>query len=213
MVSRGPNVVQEMQLTRTMVALGGRRPAHGVAAQAMDSGPTGRAPAGGGPTAARREALAGRDCPAPRRQPGSGDALEAASGAAGRTGAAAAHVAGAAVPSDRRPVAAALAHLGAWRGRGRVRYRALDPAADRRGDPPPLWGPVPLPLARGGAAGARLEPPAADLPRAGARRGIGGSVAAAGLAPRKKGARRCGRAVVFVDETGHTFRARFGTTW
>ena len=38
-------------------------------------------------------------------------------------------------------------------------------------------------------------------------------MAAAGLAPGKKGARRSGRAVVFVDETGHTFRARLGTTW
>src|SRR3954466_11101011 len=92
-----------------MVALVGGRPAHDVATQAMDAGPTGRAPAGCGATAARREALAGRNCPAPRRQPGSGDALEAASGAAGRTGAAAAHVAGATVPSDGGPVAATLA--------------------------------------------------------------------------------------------------------
>jgi transposase len=38
-------------------------------------------------------------------------------------------------------------------------------------------------------------------------------VAPAGLAPRKKGARRTGRAIAFVDETGHTFRARVGTTW
>jgi len=38
-------------------------------------------------------------------------------------------------------------------------------------------------------------------------------VAQAGLAPHKRGARRTGRAVVFVDETGLTFRARFGTTW
>ncbi len=38
-------------------------------------------------------------------------------------------------------------------------------------------------------------------------------MAAAGLAPHKKGARRAGRAVAFLDETGHTFRARFGTTW
>jgi transposase len=38
-------------------------------------------------------------------------------------------------------------------------------------------------------------------------------VAAAGLAPHKKGARRTGRAVAFLDETGHTFRARLGTTW
>jgi transposase len=38
-------------------------------------------------------------------------------------------------------------------------------------------------------------------------------VAAAGLAADKKGARRSGRAVAFVDETGHSFRARVGTTW
>src|SRR5215204_1632421 len=28
-----------------------------------------------------------------------------------------------------------------------------------------------------------------------------------------RGARRAGRAVVFVDETGHSFLARLGTTW
>lgn len=38
-------------------------------------------------------------------------------------------------------------------------------------------------------------------------------MAASGLAAGKKGARRGGRAIVFVDETGHTFRATFGTTW
>jgi transposase len=38
-------------------------------------------------------------------------------------------------------------------------------------------------------------------------------MAQTGLAPRKKGARRAGRAVAFLDETGHTFRARVGTTW
>jgi transposase len=38
-------------------------------------------------------------------------------------------------------------------------------------------------------------------------------VAAAGLAPHKGGARRAGRAVAFLDETGHSFRARLGTTW
>jgi transposase len=38
-------------------------------------------------------------------------------------------------------------------------------------------------------------------------------VAQARLAPHKKGARRTGWAVLFVDETGHTFLARFGTTW
>ena len=38
-------------------------------------------------------------------------------------------------------------------------------------------------------------------------------MAAAGLAPHKKGARRTGRAIAFLDETGHTFRARLGTTW
>ena len=31
--------------------------------------------------------------------------------------------------------------------------------------------------------------------------------------PSKKRARREGRTVVFLDETGHTFRARPGTTW
>lgn len=38
-------------------------------------------------------------------------------------------------------------------------------------------------------------------------------MAQARLAADKKGARRSGRAVVFVDEAGHTFRARLGTTW
>jgi len=33
------------------------------------------------------------------------------------------------------------------------------------------------------------------------------------LAADKKGARRDGRAIAFLDETGHTFRARVGTTW
>src|SRR5438045_1218059 len=46
-----------------------------------------------------------------------------------------------------------------------------------------------------------------------ARRGAGGSVAAPGLAPDQKNARRTRRAIIFVDETGHTFRARLGTTW
>jgi transposase len=38
-------------------------------------------------------------------------------------------------------------------------------------------------------------------------------VAAARLAAHKKGARRTGRAIAFLDETGHTFGARLGTTW
>jgi len=38
-------------------------------------------------------------------------------------------------------------------------------------------------------------------------------VAAAGLAGGKKGAREGGRAVASLDETGHTFRAKVGTTW
>jgi transposase len=38
-------------------------------------------------------------------------------------------------------------------------------------------------------------------------------VAAPGLAPHQKGARRAGRLIVFVDETGHSFLARFGPTW
>ncbi|WP_434346681.1 transposase [Myxococcus virescens] len=33
------------------------------------------------------------------------------------------------------------------------------------------------------------------------------------LASNKKGARRSGRTIAFLDETGHTFRARLGTTW
>ena len=33
------------------------------------------------------------------------------------------------------------------------------------------------------------------------------------MAADQKGARRSGRAIAFVDETGHTFRARVATTW
>ncbi|MDQ3880084.1 MAG: transposase [Chloroflexota bacterium] len=33
------------------------------------------------------------------------------------------------------------------------------------------------------------------------------------LARGKKGAQRSGRIIAFLDETGHTFRARLGTTW
>src|SRR2546430_11987883 len=194
-----------------MVALVGGRSAYGMAAATLDVGPTGRAPSGGGPPAARREAFAGRDCPAHRRQPGGGDALEAASGAARPPGAAAAPVAGATVPSDGGPVAATLAHPGAGRGRGRVRYRALDAAADRRGDPAPLRGAVPLPLARCGPAGAGLEPPAAAPPRARARRGAGGGVAAAGVAPGKKGGLRPGGRGGLLGENGCTVCARLRT--
>src|SRR5437016_1912891 len=39
------------------------------------------------------------------------------------------------------------------------------------------------------------------------------ALAAAGLAADKKGARRTGRAIAFLDETGHTFRSLVGTTW
>src|SRR5207302_7297496 len=46
-----------------------------------------------------------------------------------------------------------------------------------------------------------------------ARRGAHRRVAAPRLAPHKKGARRRGREVAFLDETGHPFRARVGTTW
>lgn len=38
-------------------------------------------------------------------------------------------------------------------------------------------------------------------------------MAQAGLARFEKRARRLGYALAFVDETGHTFRARVGTTW
>jgi transposase len=38
-------------------------------------------------------------------------------------------------------------------------------------------------------------------------------LAATRLATGKKGARRSGRAIAFLDETGHSFRARVGTTW
>ena len=38
-------------------------------------------------------------------------------------------------------------------------------------------------------------------------------MAEAGLAAGQKGARRSGRAVAFLDETGHSFRARLGASW
>src|SRR5205823_2813892 len=46
----------------------------------------------------------------------------------------------------------------------------------------------------------------------GARRGADRGLAAPGLAPHKKGALRAGWAVASLDELGHTFRARVGTT-
>src|SRR5205823_1170689 len=64
-----------------------------------------------------------------------------------------------------------------------------------------------------GAACPGLEPAAANAPRPRAGRSHSGSLAEARLAPDNKGARRTGRAIAFVDETGQSFRARVGTTW
>ena len=61
------------------------------------------------------------------------------------------------------------------------------------------------------ARGFSPQQPVAQATRAGRRAGRG--VAEAGLAAGEKGARRSGRAVAFVDETGHSFRARLGRTW
>ena len=65
----------------------------------------------------------------------------------------------------------------------------------------------------GRALRARGWSPQQRIPRARERDDALVAAAGAGLAPHKKGARRTGRAVAFVDETGHTFRARLGTTW
>lgn len=58
-----------------------------------------------------------------------------------------------------------------------------------------------------------LDAAATSDPRPGARRRADCGVAQARLAAQHKGALRSGRAVLFLDETGHTFLARLGTTW
>src|SRR5437762_5178190 len=110
-------------------------------------------------------------------------------------------------------MAPAPARAAARRRGGRVRNRALDGATDHGGRRAPLRRAVPPALTRPSAARPRLEPAGAHCPRAGAGRGAHRSVAQAGLAAHKKGARRSGRAILFIDETGHTFLARLSTTW
>src|SRR5437763_5698986 len=144
---------------------------HGLAANAAHAGATGGAPLGGGTTAPCRAALPSAACARPGRQSGSGDALEAASGARGAGRPAPASRVRAGVPLARRPVGAPLAPARAGGGRGRVRERTLDAAADRGPDRRHLRGAVPLLLAGPRLARPRLESPAAPPPRQRARRG------------------------------------------
>src|SRR5947209_7637131 len=86
-------------------------------------------------------------------------------------------------------------------------------APGQPGDRPDLWGAVPSLLPGSCPACPWLEPPATAPARRRAQRGAHPGLAAAGLATDQKGARRSGRAVAFLDETGHTFQARVETTW
>jgi hypothetical protein len=76
-----------------------------------------------------------------------------------------------------------------------------------------MWGVVPLALVGPRAARAWLDAPTPADPRQGTRRGAHRGLAPARLAAHQKGARRSGRVVACVDETGFTFRARVDTTW
>src|SRR5438477_7112713 len=184
-----------------------------MAAHPTDTDPTGRATPRGRAVAPRPAVVPGRDCAGAGRQPGIGDALAAPPRASWGARLAPAPSPRPALPVDCPPVAPALPAPPAWRPSGRVRDRALDAAPDRPGGRARVRSAVPLPGPGTGVACARVECPATDPAGQGARRRLGGSVAPAGLAAPKKGARRTGRAIAFVDETGHTFRARVGTTW
>jgi hypothetical protein len=189
------------------------RSSHGVAADTTDARADGGASLRGRAAAPRGRALPGRDCRRGGRQPRVGHALEAAPGAGGHAGTPRPPAGRAGVPPHRGAVAPARPLARSGCPGGRVRDRALDAAADRRRDRAHVRRPVPLPLARARPARPRLESPAAAPAGQGARRGARGRLAAAGLAADQKGARRTGRAIAFLDETGHTFRARVGTTW
>lgn len=121
--------------------------------------------------------------------------------------------AGAGVVAGGGPVAAAPARAGARGAAGRLRHRAVDAPANRRRHRAGVFRRVPPALAGPRAARPRLESAAARGAGARAGRRARGGVAAARLATRKKGARRSRRAVAFVDETGHSFRARPGRSW
>src|SRR5947207_3371278 len=184
---------------------------HGLAARPPHAGADGGAPAGSGPVVACGRVRAGRDCPADGRQPCSGDAVEAALGPRWAERAPAAPVVGAYRAAERSAVGPALDPAPAGGRGGRVRDRAVDAPVDRPRHRAPVRGPVPLPLARPRLARPGLEPPAAAGPGAG--RGADRRLVAPGWAADNKGARRTGRAVAFLDEVGHTFRAPVGTTW
>lgn len=97
--------------------------------------------------------------------------------------------------------------------RGRLRYRALDARPDRGGDRARVRGDVPPALSGAPAQGARLHAASPGDPGPGTRRVRDRAVADEGLGGAEQKAGREGRTLVLVDETGHTFRAKTGTTW
>jgi hypothetical protein len=186
---------------------------HGMAASTPYASPTGGAPVGGGATAPGRRPLRGRHRPPAGRQPRGAHPMEPPVGPSRAGGTPPAASARPAPTVDRRAMGAAPGPAPAGRRGRRVRDRALDAATHRPRGRADLRGPVPRQCAQPGLARAGLESAAALAPGHRARRGAHRCLAATRLAPHKKGARHRGRAVAFLDETGHTFRARVGTTW
>src|SRR5688572_1645073 len=111
----------------------------GLAAGATDGRATRRAAPDRRAPAARGHALRSADRSPAGRQPGVGHALEAALRAGRAAGPASPLAAGPAQPPGSEPVAAAVPPLAAGRQGRRLRHRAVDPAADRRGDGVRVW--------------------------------------------------------------------------
>src|SRR5829696_7935510 len=80
-------------------------------------------------------------------------------------------------------------------------------------DPKALRRVLPRSLPLREAEGFGMEPAGPGGPGQGAGRGIGPSLAGEGLAPDQKKSRRRGAEIVFVDETGFSFRDGVATTW
>ena len=94
-----------------------------------------------------------------------------------------------------------------------IRYRPVDTQSHSWGDSPSVRRDVPSPLPRRSSQGVGVECPNPGGSSQRARRQIGRSLAQARLAAHQKKARRRGAEIVFVDETGFSFRSRVGLTW
>src|SRR5512139_3406267 len=172
---------------------------------------------GTGSTPPARDAHAGTRCFASRRgtrlrgEPADGNDLGAVAG--GRS-------AGVAAPSARaakragcgatRPIAQAIA---ARRGRPRLSHRAVDVGAGGQVDQAGIRPRV-QPVARlAGAARSGVLGAAAGGARSATRRAGDPRLEAPALADAKKNARRQGRTIVFVDESGLSERPTRVRTW